>query len=519
MKLFIFLIPYYLFLYTKTLKNFQYLQQNRYNRGNKYLLWLKSNKKRTFFALELLIFPIIIFSFFINIFPLVFSLFYLILLILYLYNKSKTTTKIPLKFTSRLKRLIITISLIYILIYICFYNFKIFYLIISLISYLNSFLVILVNYINTPIEKLINYYYQKKAQNKLKTMSNLKVIGITGSYGKTSSKNILTDILNVKYNAYATPKNYNTPSGLTITINDYLDKYNDFFITEMGACKVGEIKELCDLVKPTYGILTKIGIAHLETFKTQENIQNTKFELIESLPLNGLGILNADDELQINFQLKNKCPIIWIGIENKDLADIYATDIKNTKDGTTFTCHFKKEKSTVKFTTSLLGYANVYNILAGIALGSYLGLSKEELILGVAKVKPVEHRLELKPFYNMYLIDDAYNVNPEGAKMALDVLKLMPGEKIIVTSGLVELGNNSYQYDKDLGCYIAGICDKVILVGSNKTKPIYDGLISQKFKKENIIIFEDIFKTLDYLKQLNKPNTYILLQSDLPDIY
>ena len=151
---------------------------------------------------------------------------------------------------------------------------------------------------------MINNNFKRKAIRKLKEMTNLKVVGITGSYGKTSSKNILNDILNVKYNSFPTPKNFNTPVGLIITINNYLDKFNDIFIAEMGAFKRGEIKELCDLVHPTYGILTTIGTTHLDSFGSRENIQKGKFELIESLPPDGIGILNADDPYQVSYQSK-----------------------------------------------------------------------------------------------------------------------------------------------------------------------------------------------------------------------
>src|SRR5699024_5725042 len=145
---------------------------------------------------------------------------------------------------------------------------------------------------------------------KLSSMSQLDVIGITGSYGKTSSKNILSDILNVKYNAFATPKNFNTTYGMIRAINESLDKFNDLFIAEMGAFKQGDIKELCYFVHPKYGIVTRIGTAHLESFGSQSNIQKGKFELIESLPEDGVGILNKDDALQVSYHLKNKCHII-----------------------------------------------------------------------------------------------------------------------------------------------------------------------------------------------------------------
>ena len=349
-------------------------------------------------------------------------------------------------------------------------------------------------------------------------MTNMDVIGITGSYGKTSSKNILNDVLNIKYNSFATPKNFNTPFGLMITINNHLDKFNDYFIAEMGACKTKEIKELCDLVHPKYGIITKIGVAHLETFGSEQNIINTKFELIESLPSDGVGILNMDDPKQVNYTIKNNCKIIWISIDNKD-ADVRATNIKLSNKGTTFEVKFKGDSTKYKFSTKLLGRANIYNILAAIALGSYLNISKEELIAGVKKVTPVEHRLELKKYYDMYLIDDAYNANPDGCKMALDVLNMMPGKRIVISSGMIELGNKTYELNKELGEYMTSNADIAILIGKEQTKPVYDGLIAKKFKKENIFVLNNINDAFKLLDEIKDKETYILLQSDLPDIF
>ena len=525
LKIFILSLSIYIIcLFLKTTKSLHNLQQNRYNRGHKYLKWLKENLKKHYLTIELLI---LILLFIKENTPkaFTFNLIYFLLTLLFILKKVKEKTKLPLKYTGRVIRLYLTTSLIYITIIsslIFFYqdqNLLTYYLILGLISYLNNLIVLLANFLNTPIEKLINSYFKNKAITRLKSIPNLEVIGITGSYGKTSSKNILNDVLNIKYNATPSPKNYNTPFGLMITINDYLDKFNDFFIAEMGACKVGEIKELCDLVHPKYGILTKIGVAHLETFLTTENIQKTKFELIESLPSNGVGILNADDPLQVNYQLKNKCKVIWIGIKNQEYADIYATNIKLTSSGTTFDCYFKKDKKKIKFTTKLLGMANIYNILAAIALGQHLGLTDEQLTLGVKKVNPVEHRLELKKYYNMTLIDDAYNANPEGTKMALDVLNLMPGKKIVISSGMIELGEKSYELNKELGVYMADKVDTAILIGKEQTKAIQDGLLSKKFKKSNLLIYNDIMDAFNYLQTIKEKNTYILLQSDLPDIF
>ena len=215
--------------------------------------------------------------------------------------------KKPLVVTKRIKRLLVTISILYLIpLIFAYYNIdseELFWkgiLIEGIMIYLNAFVVLIANIINFPVEKMVYYHYKRKAINKLKNMNNLKVVGITGSYGKTSSKNILSDILNVKYNALATPKNLNTYYGLMMTINNNLDKFTDIFIAEMGAYVRGEIKGLCNFVKPKYGILTTIGTAHLESFGSEENIISAKFELIESLPKDGIAVLNGDDPKQVN---------------------------------------------------------------------------------------------------------------------------------------------------------------------------------------------------------------------------
>lgn len=523
-KFIISVLPILVYIYFKTKKSFHMLQQNWYNDGNRYLKWIKKNIKKIFLNIELLFILFLIFKWLNPVFSMIIVvLFYTILSLIYLSKKEQT--KKPLVFTARVKRLSVTTFVIYlipIIIFIFSFNENIvyiYYLIIGILVYLNYYIVFIANIINKPIEKIINNNFKRKALNKLKEMNNLKVIGITGSYGKTSSKNILNDILNVKYNSFPTPKNFNTPVGLIVTINNYLDKFNDLFIAEMGAFKKGEIKELCDLVHPTYGILTTIGTAHLESFGSRQNIQEGKFELIESLPTDGIGILNADDPYQISYKLKNKVKIVWIGIDNEEKADVKASNIKLTSDGTTFDVTFKGEKKKYQFETKLLGKANVYNILAGIALGYNLGISIPKLIMGVKKVKPVEHRLELKKMGSINIIDDAYNSNPVGSKMALDVLNLMPGKKIIVTPGMIEMGTEEYEINKTFGKQIAEVCDEVILVGEKQTKPIYEGLIEKKYPKKNIHILDDVKLAFPLFNRLAEKETYVLLENDLPDIF
>ena len=516
-----------IFNLVKNKKSLHMLQQNLYNENNRYLKWLKKNLKYVFLSLEPLAIICLIAAYLIDK-QIVSNILIIISLIVYILEMLRLTSvrkqeqvKKPLVYTKRVKRLIVTTSILFLIpiaIYIVNYeNGELILLIISIMTYLSYLILWLSKIINTPVERYVYHYYETKAKNKLKSMSKLKVVGITGSYGKTSSKNILNDILNIKYISRPTPKNLNTEYGLMITINNYLDKFDEIFIAEMGAYKKGEIKKLCNMVHPTYGILTTIGLAHLETFGSPENIVKTKFELIESLPDDGVGVLNGDDPKQLSYKIKSNCKKIWIGIDNKDV-DIYACDIKCGYKGSTFNVVFKGDKNKYPFETKLLGNHNIYNILAGIALGKEFGMTIAELQKGVSKVKPIESRLELRNYGYMYQINDAYNSNPVGAKMALDVLKLMPGTKVVVTPGMIELGEKEQELNNIFGTQISKVADYVILVGEKRTKPIFKGIVESGFDKEKIYVVNSFYDSYTLLQKLKVDNDiYALFENDLPD--
>ena len=523
------LIPFILLMIIDFKKSLHMAQQNLYNDDNRFLKWiikdLKQFKTPTKCSIVVIITYLILIALRLDSKIIVSIYFFLVCLVIFIIKikeEKASDTKIGLKITARVKRLIITNILLlvifsFLLKLVPIFNLK--YLLLFIYDFALNFIVIFSIIINKPVEKLVYLSYKTKAVNKLRQMNNLKVIGITGSYGKTSSKNILSDILNVKYNTLPSPKNFNTPYGLIITVNNYLDKFDDILIAEMGAYKVGEIKGLCELVKPKYGILTKIGTAHIEIFGSQENIQKGKFELIESLPHDGIGVLNADDELQRSYNLKNNCKIIWIGIESKDV-DVRATNIKTNNNGTTFDVIFKGDKNKYEFTTRLLGYNNIYNILASVALAKEFGLTIDQIKKAVLGVKSVEHRLELRQAGNITYIDDSYNSNPVGSKMALDVLGKMPGFKIVMTPGMIELGDKGYELNKKFGTYMLGNTDVVILVGEKITKPIRDGLKEVNYDDKNIYVVKTTKEAFGLVKSLTaNREAYVLIENDLPDIY
>ncbi len=517
-----------LFNVIKNKKSLHMLQQNLYNENNRYLKWIRRNFKTVFLTLDFISCILLLIAYLLN----NQLSFFLVIISLILYglesirvlnNRKVEQVKKPLVVTARVKRLLITITILFILPIIIYllhdHHGYLMLMVEGVLTYFSYLLIWVAKVINIPIEKCVYKYYETKAKTKLKSMPNLKVVGITGSYGKTSSKNILNDILNIKFISRPTPRNLNTEYGLMITINNHLDKFDDIFIAEMGAYKMGEIKKLCNMVHPKYGILTRIGLAHLETFGSPENIIKTKFELIESLPDDGIGILNGDDPKQVSYPIQSKCKKVWIGIEKSDV-DIRACDIECSYKGSKFNVIFKGDKTKYPFETKLLGNHNIYNILAGIALGREFGISLKELQQGVRKVRPIESRLELKNFGYMYQINDAYNSNPVGAKAALDVLAMMPGMKVVVTPGMTELGEKEDELNHIFGTQIATVADYVILVGEKKTRPIFEGINESGYDKDKLFIVNSVYDAYNLLQTLKKKeDIYALFENDLPDTY
>jgi len=508
------------------------LQQNLYNENNRYLKWIVRNTNKSFNSIDFLPFLLVIFVFFSKE-TFILELIFLSIMIIYLvgiyleYKKNLSNqNKISFKVTSRIKRLYLTeFIIVFLLITFLFVsNFSgIYLMLLTVLIAFNYHFLYLVNIINKPIEKLVYLYYFNKAKRKLNSLTRLNVVGITGSYGKTSSKNILSHILNAKYITRPTPRNLNTPYGLMITINNYLDKFDEILVAEMGAYVNGEIRSMCKFVKPKYAILTTIGEAHLETFKTRENICRAKFELIESLRSDGACVLNLDDPYQVGYvknELKNKVKIIWIGVNNKE-SNFNAVNIKSNKNGMNFDVYHDGKKYHVE--TKLLGVHNVYNITASIALGDYLGIDISDMILKIKSIMPVEHRLEIKKLNNITMIDDAYNSNPIGAKNALDVLDMMDGVKVVVTPGMIELGREEETLNYEFGKKIASVCDYVILIGEKRCQDIKKGILDSGYDKEKIIVLNkvvDAYLELDKIKSENiNKEVYALFENDLPDIY
>ncbi|MEY8302794.1 UDP-N-acetylmuramoyl-tripeptide--D-alanyl-D-alanine ligase [Anaerosalibacter bizertensis] len=379
---------------------------------------------------------------------------------------------------------------------------------------------ILANAIVNPIEKRINTYYYTMAQEKIKSMDDLDTVGITGSFGKTSTKFIVDTILKEKYRVLKTPESYNTPMGISKVINSKLTNDYEIFIAEMGARYIGDIKEIAKLVHPKIGVITSIGPAHLETFKNIENIMKTKYELIEELPSDGIAIFNYDNKYLRKLADKTFKEKILYGLENQEKLDIYATDIEVSELGSSFILKDKSGEE-IKCTTKLLGKHNIYNILAGASVAKALGLTFEEIRRGIAKIEPIPHRLNIiNPGTGVIVIDDTFNSNPVGVKAALEVLnQFKEGRKIIITPGMVELGDKEEESNREFGVRISTVCDYVILVGKNRTKPIYKGLKESGYNENNIIVVQNLDEATKEFQKIVRPKDVVLFENDLPDNY
>lgn len=419
--------------------------------------------------------------------------------------------KKPLVYTGRVKRMLATEALLYAVCAVLGYWFGFVPMLALLCSPL---LAMLANLLNSPIEASVRKWYINDARKKLRACPNLLLLGVTGSYGKTSVKSYLGQLLNVKYDTLITPESFNTPMGVVRTVREHLKATHEVFVCEMGARHVGDIKELCDLVHPMHGLITAIGNQHLETFKTQENVVKTKYELADSLPADGKLFLNGDCELILQ-NLPSR-PYITYGLGEQN--HYHASDVAVSLSGTEFTVHAPNGESE-RFRMRLLGGHSVLNVTGAIAVCHTFGIPLSSLQGAVRKLAPVEHRMQLLPGEITY-IDDAYNSNPAGCKAALDTLAMFDACRILVTPGMVELGDAMDACNEAFGRQAAPVCDLCVLVGEKQAEPIRRGLLAEGFPEDRIRVVHTLQEGLAQVRAFySEKKKIVLLENDLPDNY
>ncbi len=518
-------------------KFFQTLQLNNY-KLNKFIGWFKNTNGKYFSRLAImslmssaviLVINTLFGEYFDGALKWLGLMFYFAIFICFITYESKLPKKKPLAFTSRVMRLY---SVLFILAYAFtlgvlllsaelvklsgfFTTFD--YMAISLSPIVLPFLTLLSALIMTPYERMRYVHYKKKSYRVLQDRKDLIKIGITGSYGKTSVKNFLTQMLAEKYIVHATPSSYNTPMGISKSVSKLKDE-DEIFIAEMGARNLGDIVELCALVEPKYAIITGIGNQHLETFRTEENIRREKFELVKSLDSDGFAVISSDSAGSVEMMARTtKCEKVLAGIDGENLF-AKAKDINCGKGGSTFVLSI--DGKDVECSTVLLGRHSISNIVVAAALAYRLGVAVEDIADAISELKPVLHRLELiENTNNITVIDDTFNASVEGTQAALETLNMFDGRKIIITPGLVELGVREKQINKEFGARIAKVADKVYLIGQIRSAPIKDGLSESGFDENMIEVYNSLKDVKSILKKELKAGDVVLWENDLPDDY
>lgn len=440
---------------------------------------------------------------------------YIIFFTLYIYSDAKIALKSPATFTPRFKRVVALLWIVYaIFVYfiVTLLNFADYvwgqslfsalkYCPLALIMAAVYPFVSLANTIALVYEIPKNRGYVKKAKQKL-AASDIKVVAITGSYGKTTVKNLLEKMLESKYRVLATPRSFNTPLGIARTVNGAKLEDYDVLIAEMGARNVGDIAELCELCPPDFSIITGICAQHLESFKTIENVIAAKGEIIPATVEKC--IISAD------------CYDYFKHISGVIEKSECVKDIIADGTGTSFTLTLGGESKLVK--TKLLGAHSAHNIGLCAHAAFELGVPLEDIAQCVGGLDFVEHRLQLIESNGVMILDDGYNSNVVGARAAVEVLRTFGGKKIVVTPGLVELGVLEESENKVLGAQLCGL-DLVILVGETLVTAVKNGYIENGGDSEKLKIVPTLAAAQDVLKGVLQKGDCVLFLNDLPDIY
>jgi UDP-N-acetylmuramoyl-tripeptide--D-alanyl-D-alanine ligase len=382
------------------------------------------------------------------------------------------------------------------------------------------FLVYAAAWIMKPVESQIQRGFKKQARRKIASMPGLKVIAITGSYGKTSTKFMLATLLKERFSVCFTPGSYNTPMGICKVINNDLEAHHQILILEMGARYEGNIKELCEIARPHISVITNVGVAHMESFGSAEAVAREKSTLARELVKDGLLVLNGDDPVVASMaELRNDVKTVFTG----DKGSVQAEEISYGTEGTSFKMIWVDgdKKESIQVQTKLLGKHNVDNLLLAAAVARELGIRSGTVALAASTIEPVEHRLELKQRNGIYIIDDAFNSNPVGAKNAVEILAgFTSGRRIIVTPGMIELGELQEEANREFGRDIGKAnLDMIYLVGKEQTRPILNGIKETADSDDNIHVVSSLFEANDHLQKSMKPGDVILYENDLPDSF
>ena len=440
----------------------------------------------------------------------IFGIFPLLICFAYKQKWVLKDAKKKLSMTSRVKR-IMSVSLCFVvLLSLGLASVSWFGTYIIVIEFL-PFILVLSNVVLIPVESKIQKKFLSEAEDNLKRCHPV-VIGITGSYGKTSTKHILGHILNSVAPTLWTPGSVNTKMGICRVIREKLKPNHRYFIVEMGAYFKGSIDKLCQFVNPQHGIITAIGEAHYEHFTSQENIAEAKFELGDWVNKNkGILVIGTN---QILKKYIPSYPLIKVG----DKEDIYVSNVFQTSNGLSFCFHYEGKK--VDVDVPLYGLHHVGNVALALEMAIKLGVPVSTAVSALKHLPQITHRLEVKKQGNLTIIDDAYNSNPEGFKSALNLLDVFEeGRKILVTPGMVELGKLHEGAHFMLGKQAGKTVDIVLLVVAGRIPSFIKGFNETAGPGKQLMKVASFKEAYSWIQKNALPKDVILLENDLPDVY
>ena len=385
------------------------------------------------------------------------------------------------------------------------------------------------NLLMSPFETFQRRRFLTRAQDVLATI-NPKIIGITGSYGKTTTKVFLNEILNLQFNSYATPKSYNTLMGISLAINRDLaeDFRTEYFICEMGAYIRGEIKRICRLTPPDIAIITEIGPQHLERFGSLENVKHAKYEIIENLASHGVAVFNWDnkyirDMIALGYPDTRLTVSRYLDLESARQENVtwIARDIEESLAGLRFEVLNVETGDQARVTTSIIGEHNVTNLLLCIAVAFHEGIPLRDIALRISTLQPAESRLVRQTTAaGITIINDAYSANPLGVVSALKVLGMhQDGKRLLITPGMIELGELQYIENRNLGGLAAQYATDIILIGHEQTAAIGEGIRDATFDMTRVHTVETLAESVAWYQNNLRAGDTVLFLNDLPDTY
>ncbi|MBI5220861.1 MAG: UDP-N-acetylmuramoyl-tripeptide--D-alanyl-D-alanine ligase [Candidatus Liptonbacteria bacterium] len=375
-----------------------------------------------------------------------------------------------------------------------------------------------------PLDRYIKQRWIVRARAKIKSLPNLKIVAVAGSYGKTTTKEVVATILREKFQVVVTPGTENTPLGIARLIKREVDSQTEVLVIEMGEHEPGDIRDLCQIAPPHLSVLMGINEAHLERMGSLANATAALFEIVTYARPETMVFLNADSPL-IAQHAKEYCgqhETIWFSAQGHSRARFQIKQPEFRADGSGWRFEFWEDKRKIgSYQVPILGEYILGTVMAAVAIAQKLGLTDSEITRGVSQIKPVAHRLQLISGHrDILVIDDSYNGNPDGVREAIRVLVHFPDRrKVFFTPGLLETGERTREIHLRIGQELALVADLVILIRNSVTPHLAEGLRAKNFLESNIIWFDNTLAAHAALANILKPRDVILFQNDWPEDY